>query len=420
VEQYFSLFADEVDDPRVVGRCAHNLGDVLFIGFCAILCGAESFVEMERFGEAKADWLSRYLRLKNGIPSHDTFRRVISLIDPDKLEHVFFDWAAQLKAAAVAAGTVPRMDHVCFDGKSLKGTEKTYNTGRRPLHLVNVFSVGADLVLGQSRAGSAGCSEMAVIDAMLEVIDVRRTLVSVDAASSSARLLAKIRAGKGHYLCPIKRNQKALHARLRAVFAKVPKNGESDLVFDHAQAHEENRDRIETRRCTVVLTGDVGPRQEEAIRGFDPDICSLVRIERYRQTLDRRRFVRSKVDGGGEVYRENADYLTRHGRPGKSETVYYVSSLKLDASNAMRRIRDHWAIENKLHWSLDVSFHEDDCRVRDRQAARNLSQLRKVAFNVHGRHPAKLPLKAKIKKAGWDNQYLDDVVFQTAMNAIEV
>lgn len=397
-EEYFSVFLSEVDDPRVLGRCDHALLDILVISFCAILCGAESFPDIERFGEAREEWFRRYLGLRYGIPSHDTFGRVLGIVAPEKLEAAFFEWARQL------GEQLKKRTQVCFDGKSLKGTERTFNyKGRRPLHLVNVFCPESGLVLGQKKAGSSGGSEIKAIQACLELLDVKGILLSFDAASSYPVLLKKIREKSAHYLAPIKKNQRKLYPCLETVFEKVPLNGKSKLVDSFFKTSEKNRGRSEKRSCTVIKVKGLDPRTQEQIRRHNSDIASVIRITRYREDKDRQRY--RKGDKKGKTYRRLKNFS------GKAEVVYYISDLQTNAATALSQARLHWSIENQLHWHLDVDFAEDDCRVKNKKAAQNLSLLRKMAYNALKKEPSRMTLGSKIKKASWDQKYFEKIIF---------
>jgi len=405
MKEFFSLFISRLEDPRVQGRCNHPLLEILVIGFCAILCGAESFVEMERFGRAKEAWFRRYLKLSQGIPSHDTFRRVLSLLNPEQVEIAFFEWAKE-----ISSQSYHRTKRLCMDGKSLKGTERSFNQGKRPLHLVNAYYPDSGLVLGQKQSKSSGFSEIEAIESLLELLEVRGTLISVDAASSYPKLLQKIKSKKGHYLVPIKKNQKYVYPSLKGIFNKIPKSGKHFKVFDQAETTERNRGRLEKRSCTVVLLSTLEEKVRSKIQKHEPHIQTLLRISRYRAEKDRRYFVRAKNKNSGRYYDKNSRYFNPRGRI-KKEVVYYVSDLKLGASRALEQIRQHWSIENKLHWCLDVSFGEDQWRVQDRRSARNLSVLRKMAHNILKQEPTSVGIKSKIKKAGWDETYLEALIF---------
>jgi hypothetical protein len=193
------VWIEKTFDSRISGRCDHLLVDILVITFCALLCGAESLVEIERFGKAKINWLREKLLLKlpNEVPSHDTFGRVLSLVTPKNLEWIFFEWVRILKES--------QTKHIAFDGKTIQGTDRTFNQGNRPVHLVSAFCTETGVVLGQRSSKSSGSSESKAILECVEHLDLTNTLVTFDAASSWPRVFKAIREKKGSYLAPVKK-----------------------------------------------------------------------------------------------------------------------------------------------------------------------------------------------------------------------
>lgn len=401
------LSIQKLHDPRVVGRCDHRLIDILVITFCALLCGAQHLVEIEEFADAKEKWLKEKLRLElpNGIPSHDTFGRVLSLIDPRALEWVFFQWAGQLKKE--------RSEHLAFDGKTIQGTDRSFNQGNRPVHLVSAFCPESGLVLGQRPSRSSGKSEQKAVLECLELLDVRDTVITVDAASSGARVFKKIRKKKGHYIAPVKKNLKRLWKQLVPVFESIAEHPQDQQnpeteIHDFSETTEQNRGRYEKRSLTVLLSEQCPVGVQEMLKEYEGS-RSVLRMIRVRQEKDKRYFLHPTDQDGKTIYVKNTNSVKT-----KKEVTFYISSVVESASEFMQKIRAHWCIESQLHWSLDVAFSEDNWRVREKKTARNLATLRKMAFNVLKKESSRGGLQSKIKRAGWDPEYLEKVVLTSS------
>jgi predicted transposase YbfD/YdcC len=357
------LFED-MDDPRVVGRCTYPLVEVVLIAICGVLCGAETWTEVEEFGESKRDWLATFLKLEQGIPSHDTFRRVFSILPAEDFERRFRAWVEQ--SFRVEQGQV-----IAIDGKTLRGA------GLRALHLVSAWAHRSGIVLGQRKVEEKS-NEITAIPQLLEDLYLAGSIVTLDAMGTQTTIAQKIIDKKADYVLALKGNQGQLHTDVQEWFAWARERQFQDMPHSFAQTVNKNHGRIELRQCWALSD----PRAFEVIRHHDgwAGLQSLVMVKRERRALDN--------------------------TPVSVETVFFISSLPPDAELLLTAIRAHWSIENNFHWVLDVVFREDDARLRVVNGAENFAVLRHFALNLLKRHPAKLSLKRKRFKAALDDSFL--------------
>lgn len=393
IQSSLITFLRELPDPRVQGRCKHRLIDVVVISVCALLCGAESWVEIAEFGRSRMDWFKRYLSLDHGIPSHDTFARVFSLLRVDVFEKLFWEWSSSVSEALLRRADPKnveqrRQEHLCVDGKSLCGTAGP-RRGNSALHLVSLYSHDSGVVLGQLKANAAGSESHTVLEC-LEQLDIEGALISADAASATKNVTRLIRLKKADYLIPLKSG--ARKSLLRTLF---PENQPAPRPLAAARQEEESHHhgRIEKRECRVFSAA----RMPDRFNKTWADVQSIIEITRTRS---------------------RADYSCRAQAPGAFkttiETVYYISSKKgIKAQEAISLTRAHWSIENQLHWQLDVSFREDDWKVRDQKAARSLALVRKMAFNLVKANSETGSVRVKMKRAAWNPSFLEKVVFHS-------
>lgn len=361
------LFED-MDDPRVVGRCTYPLVEVALIGICAVLCGAETWTEVEEFGESKRVWLAQFLKLEQGIPSHDTFRRVFSLLPAEVFETRFREWVA-------ANFQVEREQVIAIDGKTVRGA------GLRALHLVSAWAHHSGIVLGQRKVDEKS-NEITAIPQLLDDLYLAGAIVTLDAMGTQTAIAQKIRDKQADYVLALKGNQGQLHADIQAWFAWADQQQFRDMPHSYAQTVNKNHGRIEIRQCWALSD----PKAFEVIRHHDgwADLQSIVRVKRERRALDN--------------------------TPVPPETVYFISSLPPDADLLLRVVRAHWSIENNFHWTLDVVFREDDARLRLLNGAENFAILRRFALNLLKYHPARLSLKRKRFKAALDDTFLAQLI----------
>lgn len=358
---HFSVIAD----PRIERRKEHKLIDILTIAMCAVLCGADEFTQMEEFGEAKEDWFRTFLQLPNGIPSHDTFGRVFSLIDNRMFCECFTSWVG-----AVTAELGVKL--IAIDGKtSRRSHDKSRN--KEAIHMVSAFATELGLTLGQVKTDEKS-NEITAIPALLSRLTLSGCIVTIDAMGCQRQIADKIVDKGGDYVLALKGNQGALHEDVRLFFDDSAGAGWKDVSHDYYETVEKGHGRIETRRYWTV--NDVGWLPEaKKWRGLK--MIGMVESEREiggRKTVERR---------------------------------YYIGSVENDARVFGSAVRNHWGIENKLHWSLDVTFREDDSRIRIGNAAANMAVLRQMALNILRQEKTlKRGMKTKRLKAGWDEAYL--------------
>jgi predicted transposase YbfD/YdcC len=367
LEALISQFA-QIKDPRCAWRVEHKLTDILVIAVCAVLGEAESFENIALYGRCKQDWLQGFLELRGGIPSHDTFRRVLMLVDPDAFERCFLDWVRSVFRPEAGA---PRQ--VAIDGKTVRRSFDR-KQGRSPLHLVSAYATEHGLVLAQ-HATEAKRGELSVLPDLLDGLDLRGCLVSLDALACQPAIAGQIGSRGGDYLLALKGNPKRAHAEVKAWFATNAFARGTPLrpCFD---AFDDSHGRLVRRR--VFACPDVGAF---ATLADWPGLAMVLAVETIRG-----------IPGRGRV---------------TAEIRHYLSSSQKPPEQLASAIRRHWAIENGLHWVLDVGFNEDASRVRERNAARNLALLRRFALNLARADTSrKASLKGKRKCASWDDTFM--------------
>ena len=357
---------EAVRDPRCGGKIEHRLTDILVIAVCAVIACAESWNDIALYGRSKLAWLGTFLALPNGIPSHDTFRRVFILIDPEAFEAGFTAWAGSL-----AAGF--EREVVAIDGKTLRRSFD-HKHEHAPLHLVSAWASEQDLVLGQ-RCVDDKSNEITAIPELLDRLALQNSIVTVDAMGCQTAIAERILARGADYLLTLKANHPLAHAAVAEHFEQhcfrrgAPGRADCD-------AFDDTHGRL-VRRRVFASTQAAGL---EALSAW-PGLRTVLAVETIRG-----------VNGRPKV---------------ETEIRYFLSSCRDDPATLGRAIRTHWGIENALHWVLDVTFREDDSRVRNRRAARNLALLRRIAVNLVGRdRSAKASVRARRKKAAWNDDYM--------------
>jgi predicted transposase YbfD/YdcC len=354
-----------LSDPRDHRARRHLLSDVLVIGFCAVLAGADSWPLIAAFGRSKIDWFKRLLALPNGIPSHDTFRRVFAALDPIAFQNGFVSW---INAISEPLG----LKHYAIDGKALRGS----NRGLGCLQTVSVWADEIGLSLAQIKVDDDS-NEIPAIPKLLRLLDLAGAIVTIDAAGCQKEVAFVTREQGGDYLVAVKGNQPTLYEDVKACFARA--EAVSFTGYQHASCHQEQsgHGRHEERTYTVIYDPDGLSTRDQW-----QDLSAIVRVKRVRV-----------VDGKRS-----------------EETAYYVSSSRARIKRLAEGIRRHWGIENRCHWSLDVLFGEDRCRTQVGHAAENLAWVRRVALSLLRQHPDKDTLKAKQRRAGWDNAFLGELM----------
>ncbi len=360
------LFAS-VPDPRA-SNARHELSEVLVIAFAAMLCGAESCVDMAEFGASKTDQLSSILRLEHGVPSHDTFSRVFRLLNPEKFEAAFRTFMSRFAAALSGQiGTAGQV--VALDGKSLRGAVDTAKRSE-PMHLVTAWAAEQRLVLGLRRA--PGRSEVTAAREIIALLDLTATTVTADALHGNRLTAASIRARGGDYALAIKGNRGPLHRDAQILLAD-PDPAEAAVTLERAHG------RHEERRAWVAEV----PANWAERHGFD-----------------------------GMVAMARIDSLRRIGDQQTHQIRYFALSRRLDPAEALRVVRAHWTIENNQHWLLDVALAEARVSTRNDRTAQNLALLRRLALNLLRADREKASIRRKSKRAGWKDDYLIKLISQ--------
>jgi predicted transposase YbfD/YdcC len=371
IDEHFGTLTD----PRRDHLKAHRLLDILTIALCAVICGADDWVEVETFGQAKVDWLRTFLELPGGIPSHDTFGRVFARLDPDEFRRCFIQWVQ-------AVVGVPGRQVVAVDGKTLRRSHDR-GAGTAALHLVSAWASTSGVVLGQV-ATDAKSNEITAIPVLLKLLALEGAVVTIDAMGCQTAIARQIVEQQADYVLALKDNHEKVHDRVIAAFVEADKAHGTTLPLGDLVAStttDAGHGRIEHRRCRAI--GDPAH-----LAYIDPDhawpnLKSVVCIESIR----------------------------RIGDAVSTEARHYLSSLPPDAPALAQFIRSHWRIENSLHWVLDVAFHEDQSRVRVGHAPENFAIIRHLALNLLRQDTSRrVGLANKRFRAALDTSYLRSIL----------
>jgi predicted transposase YbfD/YdcC len=355
-----------LEDPREQNLIEHKLLDIIGLTLCAVICGAESWVEIELYGKTKEEWLRSFLALPNGIPSHDTIARVFAALDPKALGKCLMSWVKSV--AQLQSGEV-----IAIDGKSLR---QSYESGgkRGVIHLVSAWASQNRLVLGQVKVDEKS-NEITAIPQLLDVLDVNGCLVTIDAMGTQTAIAEQIIERGGDYVLSLKGNQPNLHQDVVQLFDWAMKTDFENIPHEFHRTVNDGHGRIEIRRHWLL--GSV-EHLDGASRWAGLKRVGMVESER-------------RIKG------QEASFERR----------YYLLSSERGAESFAHAVRAHWGIENQVHWVLDVAFREDDCRIRKDHAPENLALIRHLALNLLRRDSStKAGIKAKRLKAGWDNRFL--------------
>lgn len=329
-----------LQDPRTGPAQRHDLREMILMALCAVLCGADSWVDVAEWAEDNEAWLHRYLRLEHGTPSHDTFGRVFRILDASVFEQCFRNWIAGL--VGVIEGVI------ALDGKTVCGSRDGEKTA---LHMVSAYASASGLCLGQEGTRGKG-NEIAAIKALLDTLSLKGCIVTIDAIGCQTEIAQKIVERGGDYLLAVKDNQKKLADALREFFAEADSGGFGVLPVSRHETVEKDHGRIETRRALWVSEL---AWLDRPIRQHWPKLAGVGMVERKRE-----------INGQSSI-----------------ERAFYIGSKGIANAEAFAQAaRSHWDVENRLHWVLDVTFREDDSRVRKGHAPQNLSALRKFALTL--------------------------------------
>ena len=349
-------------DPRVVGRSQHLLIDIIVMAICGVIGNCDDWPDIEQFARSREAWFKRFLRLPKGIPSHDTFERVFAALNPRAFSRCCVAW---LRTASNLVGA----GHIAIDGKTLRGSA---SSALKPLHLVSAWAAEVNLTLGEV-AVDGKSNEITAIPMLLELLDLQGALVTIDAIGCQKKIAAKIVARGGDYVLAVKGNQEQLLADIQTTVSQALDGTLAKHEVAIITTREEGHGRHEERTYTVITN-----------------------LENIRD-----RAAWAKLKTVGMCYRER----TVHGKQ-SMETHYFIGSRRMGARRHAEVLRNHWRIENNLHWQLDVSFAEDASRIQDRNAAENFALLRKLALGVLKQNPAKLSMARKRKGAALNPDFL--------------
>lgn len=357
-------------DPRVKPRSRHLLVDIIILGICGVIANCDNWRDIELFAKKHLGWFKRFLKLPHGVPSHDTFERVFRKLDPRGFERCCVSWLRAI------AGLVD-MGHIAIDGKTVCGSA---SSTLGPLHLVSAWATEANLTLGQV-AVDGKSNEITAIPRLLELLDLKGALVTIDAMGCQKDIAKQIVAAGGDYLLAVKGNQEHLLEDVQATVqhaleGEIPKHA----VLEH-ETTEQGHGRREHRSYLVIH--DVrGIRDRKSWPGLKSVImCGCERTSNGQTT---------------------------------SEVRYYIGSRKMGVRGYAKALRGHWSIENNLHWQLDVSFGEDASRIQERNGAANFALLRKLALSLLKQHPWKDSIARKRKLASWDRDFHLEVLLGAA------
>ncbi len=359
-----------LEDPRTGYLIEHRMVDMVALTICAVVCGAETWVDIEAYGQSKVDWLSTFLALPHGIPSHDTISRLFAQLDPDQLQDCFLSWIQTV--AQLSAGTV-----VAVDGKTLR---RSYDRGqgKGAIHMVSAWAAENRLVLGQVKVDEKS-NEITAIPELLKVLALNGCIVTLDAMGTQKTIAKQIIDQGADYILSLKGNQEGLYEDVQQVFTWARQQNFKNIPHETYQTIDKGHGRLEIRRHWL--------------------------LDSVEHLVDADQWVGLKRVGLIESERR---------LPGQDPTItqrYYLVSLDGGVERFAQATRSHWGIENGLHWCLDVAFHEDDSRIRAGYAPQNMAVIRHMALNLLSRESsAKVGKKAKRLKAGWDNTYLTKVL----------
>jgi predicted transposase YbfD/YdcC len=364
--QGFIDFFKEVPDHRLDRRKLHSVEEILLVAFCGMIAGCDSWDDLELFGRTKLSYLRKYLPYKNGAPSDDTLRRFFRALDPVVFESCFMKWVGSFQIEL--ADKI-----VAVDGKSAR---RSFDGENKPMHLVSAFVSELGITLGQLKTADKS-NEITAIPELLELLDIRGATVSIDAMGSQTKIVEKIVEKEANYVIGLKGNQGQLNEDVRLFFDRPPHGS----IISTETELDKGHGGFERRQCRV--TEAIGWLKER-----HPDwnkLTSVVEIESERE---------------------------RQGKIEK-EKRYYISSLAAMPGKHLAAIRQHWGVENKLHWVLDVAFNDDQSRIRKGNAPRNIAVIKKTVLNllqIIKRDRPRVSLKAMRKLAGWDHDFLDSVL----------
>ena len=358
----------KVKDPRIERTKRHKLIDIFLIAICGVICGADSWVDIEMFGKSKLDWLKTFLKLPNGIPSHDTFGRVFAAINPEEFEKSFMEWVQAINE--LTQGQV-----IAIDGKQLRGSMDNEN-GKNAIYMVSAWATENELVLGQRKVDDKS-NEITAIPKLLDLLEIAGCIITIDAIGTQTKIAKTIIDREGDYLLAVKENQGNLYEDIHDLFEDDQKYNFENAPYNYAKTVNKDHGRIEIRQCWAIS---------------DPEYLATIRNRERWHGLKSLAMIISE---------------RRIGEESEVQTSYFITSLENNAGKILNARRSHWGVENCLHWVLDIAFNEDHSRVRKDNAPQNFAVLRHMALNLlKQEHTVKVGIKGKRLKCGWDTDYL--------------
>ena len=361
---------NDIEDIRIERGKKHKLIDIITISICAVVCGADGWIDIEMYGIARKKWLGKFLELPNGIPSHDTFARVFSQINPDEFNRSFLSWIKGI--SKITAGEI-----IAFDGKQSRNSGDEKN-GQGVINTVSAWAASNRLVLGQKKVEGKS-NEITALPELIKILDLVGCIGTIDAMGCQREIVKKIVEKDADYVIAVKKNQPSLYKQIEQLFEQAIKTDGKDLNMSTFSSKEMNRGREEIRNY-LMLT-DVA-EQMDPLQKWEK-LTSIGMVESVRV-----------VNGNTSV-----------------ETRYFISSLWNDAKKLAEAIRSHWSIENSLHWVLDVAFKEDNSRIRKDNAPANFAVLRHIAVNIIGQNKSrKLSVRSKRFLASLDEEYSNELL----------
>jgi len=354
-------------DPRLQARVLYPLIEILFLCLIAIIAGANCFTEIELYGKEKLSFLRSFLPFEYGIPSHDQLGNVFAVLDPEEFTRCFLSWVLSIPGLST--------DVIAIDGKTSRRSGSKSN-GQAAIHMVSAFATQQRLVLAQTKVDEKS-NEIVAIPNVLDMVDIKGATVTIDAIGCQRDISQKIINKEGDYVLTLKKNQESLHEDVKIFVDEQKDKKFEDTKISHHRTIEKDHGRIETRDITVIH--DIEWLQK---RHQWPGLNAIVVIESER-----------------EINKKST-----------KETRFYLTSSKEEAEKISEIIRSHWAIENNLHWVLDISFRDDECRIRTNHAPTNFATMRHAACNLLQRARGKLSMNAGRKKAGWSDGFLAKIL----------
>lgn len=355
-----------VRDPRLDRKKLHKLSDILFLSVCASLCGCDTWEDIHEFAEIQEGWLRHYIELPHGVPSADTIARVFSLIDPSQFETAFRNWVFSFYK--IEEGKI-----IAIDGKRVRGS---YGNGKSAIHMVGAFATEAGLALAQVKTEDKS-NEITAIPELLDALILKGCIITLDAMGCQKAIVEKINQQGGDYVISLKGNQGNLHDDVRLFLMTEKENGFRKIPHTFYETIEKGHGRIETWRYWI--TDHINWLAQKAEWA---GLRTIGLVESIRETKDKT----------------------------EQELRCFIGSIHPNANQFASAVRPHWAIENNLHWQLDVTFDEDKLRARIGYASQNLSILRRMVLNTLKLDNSKGSLKGKRKKAGWSSTYLEHLL----------